>query len=395
MSGSRNSARRMRDGNLQVGRNSDLDALRGVAVCLVVSSHFFWIFFPSFITGNFHAIDALSGVSPFPLFNLPVPNVFAVAVLLAVSGYASVVAFAARPARPALVFDVGQRYLRFVIPAIAAGAMAYALSVIFNGANVAASALIHGSGISTWLAELWSQTPTLRSLALEFLLGRVSQEASILPVLWMMPDLFAGSIATLLGLRFVPPRYATGVFLVAGIGSLFIRPLVAAVILGALIGLLARSRPTLRIPIGIRLSVLLIALVVGLNPKGSGTGGSALQAWYAPWLPDAVAWPAMAVAGVMVLLALLPRRSAGPYGGRALDLLAGIGERSYALYLLHLPVLLTFASATFVFMYEARGAGIAIVATVLVTLITLTIMVILFDRFIEKPAIRMLHALGR
>jgi len=388
----------MGGGNLTINRNTDLDALRGAAVCLVVSSHFFWIFFPNLTIGNFHAIDALSETSPFPLFNILFPNVFAVAVLLAVSGYASVVAFAARPARPALLFDVSQRYLRFVIPAIAAGALAYFLSIVFNDANVAASAIIFGSGIPTWLGGLWSETPTLRALAAEFLLGRVSQEASILPVLWMMPDLFAGSVAALLGLRFVPARYATGAFLAVGVLALFVRPLMAAVILGALVGLVVRSRPAMRIPVGIRLSVLFIALVVGLNPKGSGTGGLALQEWYAPWLPDAAAWPAMAVAGVLVLVALLPRQSAitGPtLPHRVLGLMASIGKRSYGLYLLHLPVLLTFASATFVFMHEATGPTTAMIATLLATLVPLTIMVPLFDRVIEGPVTRRLRALGR
>ena len=384
----------MRDGHLTVDRNTDLDALRGTAVCLVVSSHFFWIFFPNLVIGNFHAIEALSGASPFPLFNLPFPNVLAVTVLLAVSGYASVVAFAARPVRPALAFDISHRYLRLVLPAIAAGALAYSLSVIFDGVNVAASKLIYGNGIPSWLAGLWSEPPTLHSLAKEFLLGRVTQTTSLLPVLWMMPDLFVGSIATLLGLRFVPHRYNAIVFLTAGILMLFIRPLMAAVILGALIGLFVRSRPTLHIPIGMRLSLLLIALIVGLNPIGSGTGGLTLLEWYSPWLPKAAAWPATALAGVMILLAFLPRPSdAARIGGRlgvpgALALLAAIGRRSYTLYLLHLPVLLTFASATFVLLAGVGGHAVAIAGTVLATIATLAIIVPVVYWLVETPISR-------
>ncbi|MBT4905755.1 MAG: acyltransferase [Rhodospirillaceae bacterium] len=370
-------------------RNDDLDALRGIAVCLVVSTHFCWVFFPNLVIGNFHAIDSLSAISPFPLSNLLFPNVLAVTVLLAVSGYAGVIAFAARTAHRTLAFDIGHRYLRLVLPALAAGGIAYALSLLFNNAHLSASKIIYGPIEWTWLTLFWSEPPTITALAAEFLLGQVEQNSAILPVLWMMPDLFMGSVAVLLGMRYVPAKHCAWAFLIAGIALLALRPLTGAVILGAGVGLWQQSRPAVRIPVGIRLSVLILALLIGLNPIGSGTGGLTLLVWYAPWLPAAFALPATAVAGVLILLALLPRRSIDASRHR---LLAAVGRRSYGVYLLHLPVLLTISSAIFVSLHGAHGQMPAMIATTFVTLATLVIMVVLFDRLIEKPVTRLIRA---
>lgn len=374
------------------GRNDDLDALRGLSISLVVSTHFCWVLFPNFVIGNFHAINSLSTITPFPLFNLPVPNVLAVAVLLAVSGYAGVIAFAARPARPTLALDVGYRYLRLVLPALAAGGIAYALLRLFHGAHISASTIIYGDIEWTWLTSHWSEPPTFMALAAEFLLGQVEHNSAILPVLWMMPDLFMGSIAVLFGLRYLPEGHRMWSFLAAGIVLLALRPLTGAVVLGAWVGLWQQSRPAVRIPGGIRFSVLTLALLVGLNPIGSGTGGLTLLVWYTPWLPSALAPTATALAGVLILLALVPRRSVD--AGR-LRALAAMGRRSYGIYLLHFPLLLTVTSATFVSLRGETSHTMALVVTGLVTLASLAIMVALFDRMIEKPVTRLLRALGR
>ena len=282
--------------------------LRGLAILAVVLTHACWVFFPDFVIGNFHGLGLPASVTPFPFYNVVVANVLAVALLMAVSGYAIVLAWSSRGVAPPLPLSLLQRYLRLVLPALVAGLLAWSLTMIFGKAHLEASARIYDFGGVTWLSWFWSDPPTFASLAREFLLGQVEQNSALLMQLWMMPDLFLGSVLCLVVLRVAPKARRSVSLLAVALPAFVFLPLTGAVVLGAAIAALRQAVRFGAPGPALRCLLAVVAFYVGLNPSGSYTGGMALEAWYVFWLPSAWGPWATALAGPVLLYALLPER---------------------------------------------------------------------------------------
>ena len=371
------------------GRNHGLDMLRGAAILAVVVTHACWVFFPDFVIGNFHGLGLPPSIAPFPFYNIVIPNVFAVALLMAVSGYAVATASSRREASTPLPLSLAQRYLRLVLPALVAGLVAWLLAVTLGDLHHQASAQIYDYGGMTWLSWFWSDPPTFATLAREFLLGQVEQNSALLMQLWMMPDLFMGSVLCLVVLRFAPKARCPVLLLAVALPALAFLPLIGAVVLGAAIAVLRQAGrfgapgPVLRCVFAV------VALYVGLNPAGSHTGGMALEVWYAFWLPSAWAPWATALAGPVLLHALLPERLSPGRLGRGL---ATAGRNSYGLFLLHWPILLTLTCWLFLRFEPSLGLAAAALLALFVTLPVLVVGVWGFSRYVERPIVRALRA---
>jgi peptidoglycan/LPS O-acetylase OafA/YrhL len=373
-------------------RHQGLDALRGVAVLAVVGTHFFWVFFPNLVIGSFTVLGIPGGIEPFPFYNLLVPNVFAVALLMAVSGYATVEAWSLRTTRAWLPGSVLHRYLRLVLPALVAGVIAWVLMTTLGDLHVKASERIYGFGGYTWLSQMWSEPVTLESLAREFLLGDVEINTALLPPLWMMPDLFLGSVVCLFGLRLSSERVRPAVLLVLGLAIIFFRPLTAAVLLGAAIAAFRRSGLLGSPNLVIRIILIAAAIFVGLNPAGSGTGGLALAQWYDPWLPETWGRFATALSGPALLYAALPARAVQ---GSLAQGLATVGRQSYGLFLLHWPILLVGSCGVFLLLETYLGFGFSVLVTALVTIMLIWITTWAFYRHVERPILIRISMIGR
>jgi len=371
------------------GRNQGLDMLRGMAILAVVVTHACWVFFPDFVIGNFHGLGLPASVAPFPFYNIVVANVLAVALLMAVSGYAIVLAWSSRDVAPLLLLSVSQRYLRLVLPALVAGLLAWSLAMVFGKVHLEASARIYDFGGVTWLSWFWSDPPTFATLAREFLLGQVEQNSALLMQLWMMPDLFLGSVLCLVVLRFAPKARRAVSLLAVALPALVFLPLTGAVVLGAAVAALRQTGRLGAPGPALRCVLAIVALYVGLNPVGSHTGGMALEVWYAFWLPSAWGPWATALAGPVLLYALLPER---PSPGRLGRGLATAGRNSYGLFLLHWPILLTLTCWLFLRFEPSLGHAAAALLALLVTLPVLAAAVWGFSRYVERSIVRALRA---
>lgn len=375
-------------------RDGDLDALRGLAVSLVVSTHFLWVFLPNLVIGNFSAVEGLTGISPFPFCNLPYPNILAVTCLCAISGWAIVSAQALRPPNSPVIVEILRRYLRLLLPALVAGAGAFALAAAFSDVHFRVSEAVYGFEGWTWLSQFWSEEAGAQKLAAEFFLGRTERESSILPVLWMMKDLFVGSALVIVVLGCSSSRLRLSAMAIIGITLLIALPLAGAVILGAALGLV-RHGQWVPPPMWMRWPLLVTALFLGLNPGGSGTGGMTLRTWYSSWLPDSWGLPVTAMAGVLILHAALPfsPRVARRFR-HGLRLSSWLGRRSYGIFLLHFPILLTVSCSTYLAVIDIPSRGVALVAAAIVTVLSLALAVMPFHRLVELPVEKLLKRMA-
>jgi len=373
------------------GRHGGLDGVRGGAILAVMTTHVCWVFVPDLVIGNFAGLGLPDGIAAFPFYNVLVANVFAVALLMAVSGYAAVLAWSAHDSPPALPLALVRRYLRLVLPALVVGAVVLGFASGFGNLHRQASTLIYDFAGYTWLSQFWSEPPTAGTLAAEFLLGQVEHESAVLMPLWMMADLFLGSALCLCVLRAAPQRGRVPVLLVVAALVFIVRPLAAAVVLGAVIAA-ARQAGLLALPgLGLRILIAGLALFAGLNPEGAGSGGLALQAWYAPWLAQGWGLPLTACAGAVLLFAVLPD---SPGTGGLRRALAVVGRNSYGLFLLHWPVLLIVSCGLFVALEPGLGPGLATLAAVLVTIPVLAVATGIFSRFVERPLLGLVGRIG-
>ena len=126
-----------------------------------------------------------------------------------------------------------------------------------------------------------------------------------------------------------------------------------------------------RVPIRI-LGAGLMLMIFGL-----GRAGANLFTYAMPLL--------LAVAALLVLLAAIDRQLLFP-AGIAATVLGYIGSRSYGIYLLHYPVLLSFRTVPFFALMGLRGRALVAVELLFVALITVALAEVCY-RVIERPCI--------
>jgi peptidoglycan/LPS O-acetylase OafA/YrhL len=100
----------------------------------------------------------------------------------------------------------------------------------------------------------------------------------------------------------------------------------------------------------------------------------------------------MMVGAIMVYIAVLIL----PLAQRICStrLLAWLGRMSFPIYLLHWPVMMTVGSMAFLFV-SPLGLQVAAVAALLVGLLVTLPLAILFERFVDQPAIALSRVIGR
>lgn len=309
-----------------------LDGLRGVAACAVVVFHFFYAFTPGPFMDR-----ARTGIG---LFDLPVAVLwnghFAVAVFFALSGFV-LAASGPRTSREAPLL-IGLRYFRLAVPALVSSVIAWAWLEGFPDAARLAQAI---SG-SSWFR--WTYQPPIPPLSQAIYEGAVgvfvNGTTRFNNPLWTMQTEFLGSLliyGVYAVVRGAPrtPALAVGLigFALAGMFSF------AAFCGGALI---FEQRHRLRdLPVtGAALG--LAGLVLGATYPGHADGPGLLAA-----LQSRLGSEGFRQAGaLLVMLCVLTT----PGLRRAFErpAMQRLGELSFPIYLVHVPLIVAPAAWVFV-----------------------------------------------
>jgi peptidoglycan/LPS O-acetylase OafA/YrhL len=360
-------------------RNLALDGLRGLAALLVVVYHFASVIYPAILTGDpalaHGGWDAALHASPvWVLLN----GEFDVAVFFVLSGYVLTREAFVTNAPATLRHRAAGRLVRLGLPAGASTLAVFAL--LHAGAyHVQAAQALSGANAvfdSHYLfAFPWNAATLLDNLFWRTWFTPADLTRMYNLVLWTMPvELWGSCIVFGAGLTLLQARWRTAVLAVLALilwgavpGS---GPALAIFVGGA-----ALASCRVRIPVAMGLAVAGLALgsynrarLFGL-PPGLDTSLHSLGAL-------------LLVAGVLHAPALQRMLAAG--------WLLRLGRISFALYLVHQPVIFALGAAVFVALAPSGYTRAAVVSLAAVLAVSLP-MAVIVERWIDRPATRLAH----
>ena len=347
-----------------------LDGLRGIAALDVVVHHFIAAFSP----GTYFRADGALASIPLVLLNGP----FAVFVFFALSGF--VLSYSVDRHTTPMVTLAGRRFLRLAVPMLASTWLAWALLSMWGPASQRA-AVATGNA---WLQGFyWGETPlTLRQATYDALLNpfRLGESYSN-RVLWTMQVELVGSLALYGVYAWVRPAWRAGGFalllaaaLIAGGKLVSYAPMFA----GALLYILWKHGRVARHGLwgaALIVSGLLCGTLAARNIRETHFAAAA------DFLPagdaNAYVW---ATGAVLLLAGVL-------MSGAAQQVLAGrvprfLGRISFALYLVHEPVLMTLVCAAYLALLTTGSAMAASAALYIGVVVALSYAM---ARWLDEP----------
>lgn len=360
-------------------RYAHLDGLRGIAALIVVSLHGILAFDFGLYTGlpaDSHGAWDIK-ISGLP-FLLPLAGDYAVCLFFALSGFVLAHSFSRTNLGASAL--IVKRYARLCLPILAACLFSWVLLASGLTFNHDAARVIG----STWLDSQMQQEPDLLTALRDGLYGSLlalPHATSYDRALWTMGIEFMGSLLMIMTFALLRPlrerrgarNWAAGVFLLLGlVGHSFFLGLFA---IGAAI-YLADVRAWLeRIPRPglVMLPVLILGLFLGSLPYSAARppyfdtlASHALVAEPNAWQFAFPAWLQLDEESfwhaVGALLTLLAAESWAPLRRLlSLGLPRFLGRISFPLYLVHLPILMSFGCGMFLLYLEA-GLGFSTAA---------------------------------
>lgn len=365
-------------------KDRSVDGLRGLAAINVVLCHYLISLFPLgfiYLYPGFSApgakAHALDRILSAPLISIFWNGNFAVCVFFVLSGYVLTKVFVEKGDLRSMQLRAARRYVRLCVPVFGSVLLSYVLlSAGFKHSSEAAA--VTGS---TWLSHFWQFQPTWAQAWREGSFGALLfGKSAYTPILWTMRIEFIGSMIVF-GYRALAPTGAGGLVSAATLVGVLIAffPNEWMLYLGFIAGsYLGQLRPPGR------RSLIWLALAVAVV-----CGGFDYSHWYA-WAKTIplIGYRLKHLVNTIGAVALLYAVRAG-----VLDriLISGpaqfLGRISYAVYLVHFPILLTLTSWLLLELGAHRDGAFTLVAALVLLLTLVTVVLIAwvfhatFDRF--------------
>jgi peptidoglycan/LPS O-acetylase OafA/YrhL len=360
-------------------RNHALDGLRGLAALLVVFYHLASVFYPAIQTGDRNLAhggwDAALHASPFwVLLN----GEFDVAIFFVLSGYVLTRDAFATQQPGKLRLRAAGRLVRLGLPA---GASTLGVFVLLHAGAYrlqAAQALSGADAVfdSHYLfAFPWTLTSLLENIVWRPWFAPADLTRMYNLVLWTMPVEFWGScLVFAAGLMLLRARWRTAALAVLAVllwaAVPGIGPALAIFTGGAA---LASARVRVPAPMGLALLGLALGSYNGMRLFG---------------LPAGMDTPLHCLGALLLVAGVLH----APALQRSLTArwLLWLGRISFALYLVHQPVIFSLGAALFVAL-EPSGYTLAAAASAVAVVVASLPLAVAMERWIDRPAIRLAH----
>ncbi|QVQ29156.1 acyltransferase family protein [Achromobacter deleyi] len=369
-------------------KDASADGLRGLAAVSVVVSHSILAFFPAAFTHYFAWVagpDAIYGrVESFlatPGLSVLWSGSFSVSVFFVLSGYVLTKSLVEKQDLAIARSLAARRYFRLAGPVLGSALFAFSLMSLGLYYSVDVAAMTS----SAWLKGMWNVTPNFFQAVREGLFGAIFRgEVSYNPVFWTMRIEFIGSLLVLAYRCLTLSRRSQIV------GATIYIILTASIAPGEWVAYLAFLLGTHLndVPAPKRRGVLCLLAVIGLYL--GGIDGSGLYGWLGYIPVDAPT--RSGVFGVFGAAILVYAVKAGAFSGL---LRSGpvqfLGRISYSLYLVHLPIILSVACGSYLWLVVNQGFGrVAAAALSFALAFPTTIAVAMaFTRLVDEPCIKL------
>ena len=365
----------------------ELEGLRGIAALSVVIHHFVFAYFPYLLEGgntvrHSRFEDNIYG-TPLALIYA---GTFAVAVFFVLSGFVLSIGYFQTKNEMIIKKLASKRYLRLMLPALAATMLCFVLLSLGAPKLITATAAITQS---EWLAGTWSMDSSIFGALYSGAIGIFLQSGSAYDnVLWTMMIEFFGSFLVFgFLLLFAKSKYRWIMYLALAVvtfNSWFL-PFIIGMALadayaqGWLSKLANRTSLIVTLVVG--------GLILGSFPHGKVTGTAYqlidLQALHIGVKTEMLY---LTVGATMILLAVLVSSRLKQWFSAGW--VSNLGKYTFSLYLTHLAILYTVTSAAFLLFNQSVGYTTAALLGLAVSLPVIWLVTRLFERYVDAPSIR-------
>lgn len=358
-----------------------LDGLRGIACIFIFYHHFSLAFLPAMFYGNavpsqFGDFEAWFAQAPVSVF---LNGNFMVALFCMLSGTVISMQVMKLQDKSKLSDIITKRYFRLMLPVFAVGFLVFLLSALhlfshFDAATITAS---------PWLTYYYKEPITFLTFLRSSLIDTWFFGSDILSTaFWMLSKMFFGTFVCII-LSCICWKYhsrAWIVYLFISFCFLNHAELYLAFVLGTLIAWIFLYQPRF---LNKYAGVVALLLGVFLGGFPSGVEPTNIYKHLSPLL-SYIDWhiigAALTLYGLFSCAFLQKILSLRPF--------QWLGEISYSVYLLHIPLLFSFSCFLFVRMVDAAGGyAAAVLVTLAVTSMLLLVLSFLFAKYVERMCV--------
>jgi peptidoglycan/LPS O-acetylase OafA/YrhL len=351
-----------------------LDGVKGIACMLVFFHHFFLAFYPATYFGekcttHLYGFDVKLAQSP---LSVVINGNFMVALFCVISGTViSMQVMSLAKNKEKLSDIVFKRYFRLMFPLLPVGIVVFFMLKFGLFTNLEAATYTQ----SSWLATYYSQPISfLRALKSIFIQIWFYGDDCLSTAFWMLSQLFYGCfLSIILSIISWKANKHTWIIYLA-VFSFFIgkQDFMIAFVLGTLLAWLYNNRGH-----GNRIFLGWLCFGVGIFLGGYPSGITPINIYhffsFLPYLIWHVVGAALTVYAVFNLNLLQRFLS--------LSLFRMLGKISYAVYIIHIPVLFSLSTEVFLISYKQ---GLAYWQSVVISLIVSTIILVVLSLFYNK-----------
>lgn len=369
-------------------RFAELEGLRGIAAIMVAFYHYLIAFFAFAFFGagtvlasvpNKHIETIIHG-NPLMVF---VSGTFAVAIFFVLSGFVLSIGYFQTGKDTIIKKLAAKRYLRLMLPALASVFFAFFL-MSFGLSNAGQASLVTHSG---WLASQWAFVPSVFDALRNATWGIfVTGGSGYNNVLWTMMTEFSGSFMVFGSLLlFGRSRYRWVLYASLVVIAFSINIWLMGFVLGMLLADLYASGVITQKVRQLRwmLPFVAVALFLGGYPytNAEGTIYQFMTLGSYNMLPIYTLAGATIIVAVTISTVQIAKLLAHRY-------ISILGKYTFSLYLVHIPILFSLTTYLFIHLHHYLGYVSSVAASMALSVPFVVAATILFERFVDGPAIR-------